>query len=154
MHAKLLQLCQTLCDPMNCSLPGSSVHGILQARKLDWVAISSYRGCSGPRDWTHVFYISCIGRQVLCHHCHLESPCWKRAIAGWLCLIQRSNCQHPLDHWKSREFQKNTYFCFIDYAKAFDSVDHKKLAHSLRDGNTRPPYLSPEKPVCRSRSNS
>ena len=55
---------------------------------------------------------------------------------------------------KAREFQKNIYFCFIDYAKAFDSVDHNKLWKILRDGNTRLPYLPPEKHVCRSRSNS
>ena len=54
---------------------------------------------------------------------------------------------------KAREFQKNIYFCFIDYAKAFDSVDHKKLENSERDGNTRPPDLPPEKFVCRSGSN-
>ena len=55
---------------------------------------------------------------------------------------------------KAREFQKNIYFCFIDYAKAFDSVDHNKLENSERDGNTRPPDLPPEKSVCRSGSNS
>ena len=55
---------------------------------------------------------------------------------------------------KAREFQKNNYFCFIDYAKAFDCVDHIKLENSERDGNTRPPDLPPEKPVCRSESNS
>ena len=55
---------------------------------------------------------------------------------------------------KAREFQKNIYFCFIDYAKACDRVDHNKLKNSLRAGNTRPPDLPPEKPVCRSRSNS
>ena len=56
---------------------------------------------------------------------------------------------------KAKEFQKNIYFCFIDYANAFDCVHHKKLWKILkRDGNTRPPYLPPEKPVCRSRSNS
>ena len=44
---------------------------------------------------------------------------------------------------KSREFQKNIYFSFIDYTKAFDRVDHNKLENSSRDGNTRPPYLSP-----------
>ena len=55
---------------------------------------------------------------------------------------------------KAREFQKNIYFCFIDYARAFDCVDHNKLGNSERDGNTRPPDLSPEKSVCRSRSNS
>ena len=55
---------------------------------------------------------------------------------------------------KARECQKNIYFCFIDYAKAFDCVDHNKLENSSKDGNTRPPYLPPEKSVCRSRSNS
>ena len=54
---------------------------------------------------------------------------------------------------KAREFQKNIYFCFIDYAKAFDYVDHNKLENSERDGNTRPPGLPPEKYVYRSRSN-
>ena len=63
-------------------------------------------------------------------------------------------------HWiikKARDFQKNKkniYFCFIDYAKAFDCVDHNKLENSERDGNTRPPDLPLEKPVCRSGSNS
>ena len=50
---------------------------------------------------------------------------------------------------KARDFQKNIYFCFIDYAKAFDCVDHNKLWKILRDGHTRPPDLSVEKPVCR-----
>ena len=55
---------------------------------------------------------------------------------------------------KAREFQKNIYFCFIDYAKALDYVNHNKLENSSRDGNIRPSYLPPEKSVCRSRSNS
>ena len=58
-------------------------------------------------------------------------------------------------HWiieKAREFQKNIYFCFSGYAKAFDSVDHNKLENSSRDGNTKPPFLPPEKTVCRSGS--
>ena len=55
---------------------------------------------------------------------------------------------------KAREFQKNIYFCFIDYAKAFDCVDHHKLENSERDGNTRPSDLPLEKSVCRSGSNS
>ena len=55
---------------------------------------------------------------------------------------------------KAREFQKNMYFCFIDYTKAFDCVDHNKLENSERDGNTRPPDLPLEKPICRSGSNS
>ena len=51
------QLCQTLCDPMDCSPPGSSVHGILQARILEWVIIPFSKGSSRPRDQTQV---SCI----------------------------------------------------------------------------------------------
>ena len=61
-------------------------------------------------------------------------------------------------HWiieKTRAFQKkNIYVCFIDYAKAFDCVDHNKLENSERDGNTRPPDLTLEKFECRSGSNS
>ena len=53
-----------------------------------------------------------------------------------------------------REFQKNIYLCFTDYAKAFDCVDHKTVENSSRDGNTRPLDLPPEKSVCKSRSNS
>ena len=55
---------------------------------------------------------------------------------------------------KAREFQKNIYLCFIDFAKAFDCVDHNKLENSERDGNTRPPDLPLEKAVCRSGRNS
>ena len=60
-------------------------------------------------------------------------------------------------HWiieKAKEFQKNIYFCFIDYVKAFDCVDHNKLGNSERDRNTRPHDLSLDKSVCRPRSNS
>ena len=57
----------TLCNPMNCSLPGSSVHGMFQARILEWVAISSSRGTSQPRDQTHISCISCIGKWILYH---------------------------------------------------------------------------------------
>ena len=57
VHAKSLQSCPIQCDPMDYSLPGSSVHGILQARLLEWVSMSFSRGSSQPRDWTQV---SCI----------------------------------------------------------------------------------------------
>ena len=56
--------CPTLCNPMDCSPPGSSVYGISQAKILEWVAISFSRGSSWPRDWTPVFS---IGRQILYH---------------------------------------------------------------------------------------
>ena len=70
---------------------------------------------------------------------------------------RRTRDQMANIHWimeKARELQKNIYFCFIDYTKAFDCVDHNKLENSERDGNTRPPNLPPEKSACKSRSNS
>ena len=68
------------CDLIDCGLPGSSVHGIIQARMLECIAISFSRGSSWPRDWTHVSYVSCTGRQVLYHWRHQGSPisCPKR----------------------------------------------------------------------------
>ena len=72
--AQSLQSCPTFCDPMNCSLPGTSVYGILQARILEWVAISFSRGSFQPRDRTLISYISCIGRQLLDPLKHLGSP--------------------------------------------------------------------------------
>ena len=60
-ESEVVKLCPTLCDPMECSLPGSSVHGIFQARKLEWVAISLSRGSSRPRGRTWVSHI--VGRR-------------------------------------------------------------------------------------------
>ena len=57
VRAKSLQSCPTPWDPMDCSPPGSSVHGILQARILEWVAMPSYSGPSRPRDQTHVYLL-------------------------------------------------------------------------------------------------
>ena len=59
-ESEVTQSCPTLCDPMNCNLPGSSVHGIFQVRVLEWVAISFSRGSSRPRDQTRVSHI--VGR--------------------------------------------------------------------------------------------
>ena len=67
VRAKLLQSCPAFCNPKDCIQPGSSVHGLFQARILEWVAMPSSRESSRPRDWTCVSYISCIGRWVLCH---------------------------------------------------------------------------------------
>ena len=76
----LAQSCLTLCDPMDCSPPGSSLHGILQARLLQWVAMPFFRGSSRPWDQTRV---SCIGRRVLYHLSHHFLP-----LAG----RQRNSC--------------------------------------------------------------
>ena len=62
-YAKSFHLCLTLCDPTDCSPPGSSDHGILQARILKWVAMPSSRGSSQPRDKTILSYISCMKRR-------------------------------------------------------------------------------------------
>ena len=78
LHTDLLECCFGVCDavttvvsdscnPVDCSLPGSFIHGILQARLLEWAALSFSRGSFRPRDGTCVSYTSCIGRQVLYH---------------------------------------------------------------------------------------
>ena len=74
MHVFCTQSCQTLCDPLDCSLPGSSVHGILQASILEWVVISYSRGSSWPRDQTHD---SCLlqWQAGSLPPCHLASLC-------------------------------------------------------------------------------
>ena len=71
--AAAAQSCPTLCDPIDSSPPGFSAHGIFQARILEWVAISSSRGSSRPRDQTCISCVSCIGRQVLYHRGTWES---------------------------------------------------------------------------------
>ena len=91
MHA---HSCPTLFDPVDCSPIGSSAHGILPARILEWVAILSFGGSFPPRDWTHV---SCIGRQVLypwaTWEAHSQCDCWGlneivyvECIHGWSCV--------------------------------------------------------------------
>ena len=76
VHAahSVTQSCLTLCNPIDCSPPGSSFHGIFQAGMLEWVAISYSRGSSGSRDWTHVSCISFIGRQILYYWATWEAP--------------------------------------------------------------------------------
>ena len=69
----MLQPCLTLWNPLDCSPPGSSLHGIFQARLLEWVAIFSCRVYSWTRIWTCVFCITCIGRPVLYHYHHWGS---------------------------------------------------------------------------------
>ena len=72
--------CLTLCDPVHCNPPGSSVHGISQLKILEWVAISSSRGSSWPRDRTHV---SCIGRRILYHWITWEIH-WGKSSSSYL----------------------------------------------------------------------
>ena len=73
-----------LCDPVDYSPPASSVHGISQARILEWVVITFSRGSSQSRDWTCIPCFSCIGRQILYHWRHLETCVTHRALCQWL----------------------------------------------------------------------
>ena len=77
VHGKSLQSRLTLCDPMDCCPPGSSVHGILQARILEWVALPSSRGSPQPRDQTCVSYVSCIASGFF-----TTSPTWEVPFRG------------------------------------------------------------------------
>ena len=74
IRVKLLQLCLTFCNPMDCSLPGSSVHGILQARILEWIAMPSSRGSSQPRDWTCISHVSALAGSLFTISTTWEAP--------------------------------------------------------------------------------
>ena len=78
---QLLSRVRLFCDPMDCSQPGSSVHGILRARVLEWVGISSSRGSSQPRDWSHV---SCVGWWILYHWAIREAQGQVRGLQWWM----------------------------------------------------------------------
>ena len=69
---RVCSACLTLCDPVDCSPPGSSVHGILQATALEWVAVHFSRGSPWPRDQTCVSCVFCIGRWILYHYATWE----------------------------------------------------------------------------------
>ena len=76
----VVQSCLTLYNPMDYSPPGSSINGIILPRILEWVAISSSRGSSWPRDQTQLSCVSCIGRQILYHCATWESFHFKNSI--------------------------------------------------------------------------
>ena len=89
------QLCLTRCDPRDYSPSGSSVHGIFQARILEWVAIP-FRRSSQPRDWTHISYVSCIGRWILYQCTTWEAPdccCYCKVTS----VVSDSVRPHPWD---------------------------------------------------------
>ena len=114
----VIKSCPALCDLMDCSLPGSSVHGISQAGLLEWVAISSTRESSQPRDWTPV---SCIGQAGSLPLCHLGSPVnpyalylqsdyFKHIFQMQLNSVLRFSC--PESHWLS--LKKKNYWSIVD----------------------------------------
>ena len=107
---------------MNNSLPGSSVHGILLARILEWGAISYSRGSSQPRDQTQVSYISCAGRQLLYHLCHMGSlgnggDCGKLEGNGF----SMSPCDNVCwNYWIFALFQENLAIVVIHITPIFN----------------------------------
>ena len=96
--AKSLYLCPTLCNHMDCSPPGSSVHGILQARRLDWVAMTSSRESSPPQHQTCVSYISCMAGKFF-----TTSATWERLeISSRKLEIPRENFHEKMGSIKDR----------------------------------------------------
>ena len=147
--AKSLQSCPTLCDPTDSSPPGSHVPGILQARTLEWVAISFSNawkwkvkvkplGCVWlfMTQWTAAYQAPPMwfSRQEYWSGVPLPSP---QDVINWIKKKQRnqgSNCQHLLGHRKSKGIsEKKIYFCFTDYNKAFDCVGNNKLLKMLKE---------------------
>ena len=89
------QSCPTVCNLMDCNPPGSSVHGIFQARNLEWVVISFPRWSFQPRDRNSVSCIPCTGRQSLHHLHHLGNPQEKAAI--W---YEKTDTHPKFQWWK------------------------------------------------------
>ena len=111
----VVQPCLTLRDSMNCNSPGSSVHGIFQARILEWVAISYSRGSSWPRNWTH---ISCTGRQILYHWDTWEASHASMEINKYISSYHLKKKKKDFYHWswcsqeasKWRPYISRSYF--------------------------------------------
>ena len=80
-ESEVAQLCPTLCDPMDCSPPGFSIHGIFQARILEWVAISFSRGSSRPRNRT---WVSCIAGRCFTLWATREAQCLEGFLFSWM----------------------------------------------------------------------
>ena len=104
------QLCLTLCDPMDCNPPGSSIHGILQARTLEWVAMPSSRGSSRPGDRTQVSWIA--GRfftSWATRKAQGEIWYWLNKVLGWPKSLFWFFCTIL---WKTQTFQPTQYFIY------------------------------------------
>ena len=137
-----LQLCPTLCDPMDCSRPGSSVHGILQAEYLEGLAVFFARGLSDPgiflpRDRTRSSTLQ--ADSLLTEPPGKSQNLWdsvKAVLRGKFRKGRGTRDQIANIRWiikKARQLQKNIYFCLTDYAKAIDCVDHNKLWKILKE---------------------
>ena len=98
VHAKSLQSCPTLCNP--CSPPGSSVHGLLQARTLEWVAFPFSKGSSWPRAWTRISYAS-YDMQEISHQVHHQICKWHHPYGRKRRGTKESLDESEIGEWKS-----------------------------------------------------
>ena len=121
------QSCPTICDPMDCNPPGSFVHGILQARILEWVAICSSRGPSWPRDQTCIF---CNSRQILHHLSHQGSP---QSISAKSKLPSTSPTSISWCHWEHNRpsFSLSVSFAYTSNSIRRILISNEKSAHYL-----------------------
>ena len=119
-RAQLLQSCPTLFDLIDCSPPGPSAHGILQARLLQWVAMPFSRGSSRPRDWTCISCVSCIARRFFPH--------W----AAWEAL---ASAAHPLQS-SMTACHTQRFQCLIQVALTPPSPASCPAPHGLPDAET------------------
>ena len=110
-----LPSCLTLSDPVDCSPPGFSVRGILQARMLEWVAMPSSREYSRPRDRTHISCVSWSGRWVLYHWATREVPgSMFLTPVGWLAAVEGERQESA---FKERKAWRNTKKCWLEEKK-------------------------------------
>ena len=110
-------LCPTLCDPLDCSPPGTSIHEIFQERALEWVSISSSRGSSWPKDQTHVSCVSFIAdgfstTEPLGTPWNLVNPDTKKGPASWAEWARQQNSV-------GREREGPTVWCLMGWSKKF-----------------------------------
>ena len=132
VHAKWLQLCLTSCDPMDCSLPGSSARGILQARILEWVSMPFSRRFSWPRDGTHV---SCISRKIIYH---LSQGSLQLLHSIGFSLTSLVKLGGLFSVWSSLKWECSSEFClrlFSPFLIPHSTIFWKFCSHGLCDSN-------------------
>ena len=135
MLVLVAQSCPTLCDPMDCSPPGSSVHEIFQARILEWVAISFSRGSSQPRDWT---WVSCTAGRFFTNWATREAMYMKSIV---LIIIAKSWKQHNVHQLMNN---KNVAFPYngrlISHRKEWSSDTCNYMDEPQKHDNLRKPH--------------
>ena len=131
MCAQLLSPVQ-LCDPMGCSPPGSSVHGIFQARILEWVATPFSRRSSPPRDQTHISCISCIGRWILYHWTSWELNTNSRLIYMWYIQNQLHNYIYVCVYIYMRETERSKVMFIYWLEFSAGGKNHSNMLRTMR----------------------